>query len=194
MAPISEHKVEFGPIQLIAIGFPEIENLDGALIKEIFQLSEARIIRVLGLLTIVKDEKGTIASVQVTELSDEDRRTLSAAVGALIGFGAGGEEGAMAGAEAGAERAAHKHFGLSQTQIKDISKDLPRGTAAGLLLIEHLWAKKFKETAMKKHGVLLVNTFISPEALVSLGTELAEGARTAEKALDYYELQGGVCG
>jgi hypothetical protein len=25
-------------------------------------------------------------------------------------------------------------------------------------------------------------------------TELAEGAKTAEKALDYYELQGGVCG
>ena len=47
---------------------------------------------------------------------------------------------------------------------------------------------------MKKHGVLLVNTFISPEALVSLGTELAEGARNAGKALDYYELQGGVCG
>ena len=29
MVSIPEHKVEFGPIQLIAIGFPEIENLDG---------------------------------------------------------------------------------------------------------------------------------------------------------------------
>ena len=86
------------------------------------------------------------------------------------------------------------HQKYSTRFIKDISKDMPCGTAAGLLLIEHLWAKKFKETAMKKHGVLLVNTFISPEALVSLGTELAEGARNAGKALDYYELQGGVCG
>ncbi|MGB9175641.1 MAG: DUF1269 domain-containing protein [Methanoregula sp.] len=186
--------VEYGPIQIIAIGFPEIESLDGALLKEIFQLSDARIIRVLGLLAMVKDEKGKIASVQITELSDEDRIKLSAAVGALIGFGAAGKEGAIAGAEAGAERAAHKNFGLSQTQIRDITKEMPSGTAAGFLLIEHLWAKKFKETAMKKHGILLANSFISPAALVSLGTELAEGAKTAEKALDQYELQGGVCG
>ena len=50
--------VEYGPIQMIAIGFPDIEKLDGALLKEIFQLSEARLIRVLGLLAVVKDEKG----------------------------------------------------------------------------------------------------------------------------------------
>jgi hypothetical protein len=48
-----------------------------------------------------------------------------------------------------------------------------------------------KETATKKHGVLLANSFISPAALVSLGTELAEGAKIAGKALDYYELRGG---
>ena len=30
--------VEFGPIQLIAMGFPELKNLDGALLKEIFKL------------------------------------------------------------------------------------------------------------------------------------------------------------
>jgi len=64
--------VEFGPIQLIAIGFPEVENLKGELLREIFSLSEKKIIRVVGLLAIVKDEKGKIASVQVTELSDDE--------------------------------------------------------------------------------------------------------------------------
>lgn len=164
------------------LGFPEIKNLDGALLKEIFKLSEAKLIRVLGLLAVVKDEKGKIASAQITELSDEDRIKLSAAVGALIGLGAAGEAGAMAGAEAGAERAAHKDFGLTQKQVKDIAKDMPNGTAAGLLLLEHLWAKKFKEIAMEKHGVVLANGFISPLALVTLGAELAEGAKAAEKA------------
>ena len=65
--------VEFGPIQLIAMGFPELENLDGALLKEIFKLSEHKIIRVVGLLAIVKDDKGKIASVQLTQLSEDDR-------------------------------------------------------------------------------------------------------------------------
>jgi uncharacterized membrane protein len=186
--------VEYGPIQIIAIGFPDIEKLDGALLKEIFQLSEERLIRVLGLLAVVKDEKGTIASVQITELSDEDRVKLGAAVGALIGFGYAGGEGAIAGAQAGAERAAHKDFGLTRDQINDIAKNIPNNTAAGLLLIEHVWAKKFKEIAMKKHGVVLANSFISPLELVELGAELADGARAAEKALDQYELQGGPCG
>ncbi len=173
--------VEFGPIQLIAIGFPEPENLKGELLKEIFSLSEKKIIRVVGLLAIVKDENGKIASVQVTELSDEDRIKLGAGIGALIGFGAAGEQGARAGANAGAEHMYYKEFGLSQQQIREIAKNIPNGTAAGLLLIEHLWAKKFKEIALKQNGVLLANGFITLDSLVAMGARLAEGAKAAEK-------------
>ena len=59
--------VEFGPVQLIVIGFPELEKLKGELLKEIFRLSEARIIRVIGLLAVVKDQKGAITSAQITD-------------------------------------------------------------------------------------------------------------------------------
>jgi uncharacterized membrane protein len=173
--------VEFGPIQLIAMGFPELDNLNGELLREIFRLSEHKIIRVVGLLAIVKDEKGKIASVQITELSDEDRIKLGAGIGALIGYGAAGEKGAIAGANAGAEAMYYKEFGLSQQQVKEIAKDIPNGTAAGLLLIEHLWAKKFKEIAMKQHAVLLANGFITLDSLVAMGAHLAEGAKAAEK-------------
>jgi uncharacterized membrane protein len=173
--------VEFGPIQLIAIGFPEVKYLKGELLKEILSLSEKKIIRIVGLLAIVKDAKGKIASVQITELSDDDRIKLGAGIGALIGFGAAGEEGAIAGANAGAEAMYYKEFGLSKKQIKDIAKEMPNETAAGFLLIEHLWAKKFKEIALKQHGVLLANGFITLDSLVAMGARLAEGAKTAEK-------------
>jgi len=173
--------VEFGPIQLIAIGFPEPEKLKGDLLKEIFSLSEKKIIRVVGLLGIVKDEKGQIASVQITELSDEDRIKLGAGVGALIGLGAARGKGAVAGAKAGAEIVKSKDFGLSPQQIKEVAKNIPPGTAAGILLIEHLWAKKFKEIALKQDGVLLANGFITPDSLIMLGAYLAEGAKAAEK-------------
>jgi uncharacterized membrane protein len=173
--------VEYGPIQLLAIGFPEADKLKGDLLKEIFRLSEEGMIRVIGLLAIVKDKQGKVASAQITEFSDQERIKLGAAIGALIGLGAAGKEGAMAGAEAGAKAVASKEFGLTQEQIKGIAKDMPNGTAAGLLLIEHLWAKKFKEIARKQHGIVLANGFIMPEALIALGAELAEGAKTAEK-------------
>lgn len=172
--------VEFGPIQLIAIGFPDLEKLKGELLKEILALSEKKIIRLIGLLAIVKDEKGTIGSVQITELSDEDRKKLGAAAGALIGLGAGRGKGAVAGAKAGAA-ATSKEFGLNEQQINEIAAGIPPKMAAGFLLIEHLWAKKFKDIAQKQGGVLLANGFITPDSLIALGAHLAEGAQAAEK-------------
>ena len=186
MVSIPEHKVEFGPIQSIAIGFPEQENLQGEILREIFSLSDNRIIRVVGFLAIAKDEKGKFASVQLTELSDDDRIKLGAGIGALIGYGAAGEEGARAGANAGAEAMYYKEFGLDREQIKEIAKNIPNETAAGFLLIEHLWAKKFKEIALKQHGVLLANGFITLDSLVAMGAHLAEGAKAGETQIKLF--------
>ncbi len=169
--------VEFGPIQIVALGFPNLDKLKGDMLKEIFRISEAGIIRVVGLSAIVKDEKGNIEAAQITELSDEDRTKLGAAVGALIGYGAAGMKGAVAGARAGVERVTQ---GLSRERIMEIAQEVPKGTAAGLLLIEHLWAKNLKEMARNQDGVLLAQGFIEPSALVALGEELAEGAEAAE--------------
>lgn len=174
--------VEFGPIHLVAIGFPDPRRLQGAMLTEMFRLSEAGIIRMVGLLGIVKDENGTVGSVQTTELSDQDRIKLAAGVGALIGFGMDGEKGALTGAETGAQWAAQKEFGLGQDQVREIAEGVPRGSAAAFVLIEHLWAKRLKELALDQDGVLLANGFINPLALAGLGAALAEGARVAEQA------------
>ncbi len=173
--------VEFGPIQMLVLGFPDQNKLKGDMLKEIFRLSEAKIIRVIGLMAVVKDEKGNIEAAQITELSDEDRIKLGAGIGALIGLGAAGKKGALAGAQAGAETAAGKEFGLSTEEIMAIAEEIPKGTAAGILLIEHLWAKKLKEIALKVNGMVLAEGFIRPIELVAIGAELAEGAKTAQK-------------
>ena len=175
--------VLFGPISLLAIEFPDISKLQGELMKETLALSKAGIIRVIGLLAVVKDDKGQFASIQLTELSPEERIKLGAGVGALIGLGAAGEAGVQPGWEAGAEMvAAKKDFGLTKEQVRNIAMDIPSNTAVGLVLIEHLWAKKFKEIGLATGGVVLANAFISPDALVALGSALAEGAEAAERA------------
>lgn len=177
--------VEYGPIQLIVLVFPSLDKLKGDLINEIFSLSEEGLIRVVGLQAILKDKKGKITAAGVTELPEEERIKLGASIGALIGLGAAGKRGALAGAHAGAEavaqKAAQREFGLSQTQIQEIADDMPNDSAAGFLLIEHLWAKKFKEIARAQDGVVLANGIISPEALIGIGALLAEGAKAAEK-------------
>jgi uncharacterized membrane protein len=170
---------------MIAIAFPDVNKLQGELAKEIRRLSQAGIIRVIGMLAVMKDERGDYAGIQLTELSEEDRMKLGAGIGALIGYGAGGREGAEAGAMAGATAVAEKierhDFGLSTEQVKQIADSVPPGTAVSFMLLEHLWAKRFKEIAMNQEGILLANAFISPVALVGLGAQLAEGARVAEQ-------------
>ena len=47
--------VEFGPIQMLAMGFPNQENLHGELISELFRLSDYKIIRMVGFLAIAKN-------------------------------------------------------------------------------------------------------------------------------------------
>lgn len=174
--------VEFGPISMIAIGFPDSSKLHGDLVKEIFRLRKEGIIRVVGLLAVAKDSNGKVSIEQLTDLSKDERVKLSAAVASLIGFGAGGEEGRKKGWEAGAKSAAaNEEFGLSQEKVKHMVDNIPNGTAAGLMLVEHLWAKKFKEIASQQGGILLANTFITPQSLVALGAELAEAAKVAEQ-------------
>jgi uncharacterized membrane protein len=172
--------VEFGPVQMVAIGFPDPQKLKGDLLKELLAMSGKKFIRLIGLLGVVKDANGVIESVQITELSDADRKRLGAVAGALIGLGAARGKGAAAGTKAGA-KAMSKEFGLNQKQIQEIAENVPNGSAAGFLLIEHLWAKKLKEIALEQDGVVLANGFITPDSLIALGSELAEGIKAAEK-------------
>ncbi len=177
--------VEFGPIQLVVLEFPSLDKLKGALLKEIFRLNEAGIIRVVGSEAIVKHANGEIKSAHFTTLPPEERVKLGAGIGALLGLGAAGEEGAKIGARAGAEavaqRVAQREFGLSEAQIRDIAEGMSNNTAAAFILIEHLWAKKLKEIARAQDGTLLANGLVSPEALVTIGALLEEGAEAAKR-------------
>jgi uncharacterized membrane protein len=173
--------VEFGPIELIVMGFPSLDQLKGELLREIFKLRVARTIRVVGLQAIAKDKKGKTKTVEISELHEKERIKLGAGIGALIGFGEAGGAGALAGAEAGAEMAAQTKYALSSTQIKAIAEEMPNDTAAVFLLVEHLWAKKLEEIALAHDGAVLATSFISPDALVAIGALLAEGAEAAEK-------------
>ena len=70
---------------------------------------------------------------------------------------------------------------LNTEDIMAIAEEIPKGTAASILLVEHLWAKKLKELAIKQDGIVLAEGFIRPIELVALGAELAEGAKAAQR-------------
>ena len=169
---MQETGVLLGPVQFFLIGLPN-DNLRGQIRQELSNASKAGTIRVLDGLAIQKRQDGTVVSLGASDLSPDQRADFGAIVGALLGYGAAGEEGAEAGAEMGAVAFADRNFGLSDDDIRSIARDIPEGTTGVMLLIEHRWAMGLKEAVQSTGGAVLAQGMVRPEALIGLGATLA---------------------
>ena len=161
----------FGPIQIFTFGFPDTENFEGRIAKELVKLSDAGIIRIVDALAVVADGD-EVDILRVSDLDDAQREELGMEIGALIGLGAAGLEGFMAGAEAGAEIADEGGFGIVEAIGEDFIENLPDGAAALLLIIEHTWAVPLREAVVDAGGILMGNQWIGAQDLVALGVAL----------------------
>jgi uncharacterized membrane protein len=165
--------MEIGPIQLLVVGFAE-PQLDGRLLDSLEEASSSGAIRVVDLLGVYKDEDGTVLAAEMSDLSEGEAMEYGGWVGALIGLGAGGAEGAEIGAVVGAISAADEYeYGIDAEGILTIADDIPTGGAAMLLVIEHRWAIPLRDAARASGGILLVQDFLNPEALIEFGAEIA---------------------
>jgi uncharacterized membrane protein len=171
--PNEEHTMSFGPIQIIALGFPSTERMEGRVAEELIRLSDAGIIRIIDALAVVAEDD-EVDILRVSDLDDEQRQALGAHIGSLIGLGAAGLDGFIAGAEAGAEIAEEGGFGLVEDITEDLIDELPDGSAGVLLIIEHAWAVPFRDAVIDAGGIMLANEWIGAQDLVSLGMAMRD--------------------
>ncbi|HIH94869.1 TPA: DUF1269 domain-containing protein, partial [Methanosarcina acetivorans] len=68
----------------------------------------------------------------------------------------------------------------------------PEGTAAAVLIIEHLWAKQLKQAIKDAGGVLVSQGMLTPELLALVGQELAEAVTFAEEEQKSHEAAAAV--
>jgi hypothetical protein len=160
---------EIGPVQLLAIGFGPEANFEGRILAELAELEQEGTIRILDLLFVAKEENGDLVAL------DHQGESLGAIVGALLGFDFEGDDAAPQG---GAEVLGGHAFGLSREQIEGIAAELPAGHAAGILLVEHVWARRFKSAVRDAGGVPLGEGFLTPETVAFVAAEL--GAMSEE--------------
>jgi uncharacterized membrane protein len=172
-----------GPVQLIVLGFDQPE-FHGEIIAELQRLRESDTVRVIDALAVHKDDAGEIEVAHLSNLTREEAIELGSKIGALIGLGIEGEEGMQAGAVAGAEAAADQGLRFFEDEETwDVLEEIPPGTAAALLLIEHHWAVPLRDAIARANGFRISDGFISPLDLVAIGLVTAEEAR-AEQALE----------
>ena len=164
-----------GPVQLLVLGFNH-PNFHGEIIQELERLRESDTVRVIDALAVHKDADGEIEVQHLSNLTKDEAIELGSKIGALIGLGFEGEEGMEAGAVAGAEAAAAGVSAFSEEDAWDVIEEIPNGSAAALLLIEHHWAVPLRDAIASAGGFRISDGFISPLDLVEIGLLSADEA------------------
>ncbi len=168
-----------GPIQAFLIGFPENDLFEGRIADELMRLSDIGQIRVIDAVFVIREED-EIAVVSVSDLDDEQRAELREAVGALVGLGLGGIDGAAAGVELADEIDADAPT-AAEVLALELLEDLPAGSSALVLAIEHLWAVPLRDAVRDAGGIVIGHPSLSVEDLIALGMVIgAEADAEAE--------------
>jgi hypothetical protein len=155
---------EIGPVQLLNIGFEPGANFEGRIADELARLESDRTIRVLDLLFIGRDTDSN--EIVVLEHQEE---SMGAIVGALLGLQLDGEQ-------------EQEHsFGFSEGEIEQMGAGLEPGGAAGLMLIEHVWARDLKRAVRDAGGRMLSQDFLTPETVAAAEPELAAMSAAIEE-------------
>jgi uncharacterized membrane protein len=165
-------------VQLIVLGFRN-PNFHGEIIAELERLRESDTVRVIDSLAVYKSADGELEVEHLSNLSEQEAVELGSKVGALIGLGIEGEQGMDAWAAAGAETVA------AQGGVKaftgpgawDVLEEIPAGSAAALVLLEHHWAVPLRDAIARAGGFRISDGFISPLDLIEIGLLSAEEAK-----------------
>ena len=163
----TDEGLTLGPVQMLIVGF-EGDNFDGSIMEELNRLKEHDIVRLIDLMFVKKNEEGELETAHRSDLSPEEAEQFGAIVGALVGFGAEGEEGAEYGAVAGAAELEDGHV-FDDDAVWYLGDAIPEGTAAAVALLEHRWAIPLRDKIAKAGGLTLSDAWVHVADLVAVG-------------------------
>jgi uncharacterized membrane protein len=164
---MSDTGAAIGPVQMLVLGFAEPE-FHGTIAAELERLRSLDLIRIVDALVVDKDDEGDITAVQVSDLSPAEASEMGAIVGALIGFGYGDEEAVLEGAAAGAAAGEDGHL-IPDDEVWYVADAIPNGSAAAIILIEHLWAIPLRAAITDAGAIALADEWIHAEDLLAVG-------------------------
>jgi hypothetical protein len=161
-----------GPIQAFVIGFPDNEHFEGRIAEELARLSDIGQIRIIDAVFVLREDD-EVAVLSISDLDDDQRAELRTVVGALVGLGLAGGEGAVAGAELGDAMDADAPTAAERLAV-GLLEDLPEGSSALVLAIEHLWAVPLRDAVRDAGGIVLAHRGVTAEDLLVLGMALGD--------------------
>lgn len=158
-----------GPVQMMVLGFSEPE-FTGKIAAELDRLRNNDLVRIIDAIVVQKDDEGDITGMQVSDLTQQEAMEMGAIAGALVGLGEGDEDAVVEGAILGAEEGADGHL-IPDEEVWYVADVIPNGSAAAIILLEHLWAIPLRSAIVDAGGVALADEWIHASDLIEIGIE-----------------------
>jgi uncharacterized protein DUF6325 len=141
--------IEMGPIDYLVVEFPG-NRMTGEGLPLLVDLVDRGLIRILDLTFIRKDADGSVAGLEIGDLTGDGELDLSVFAGASSGL-------------------------LGQDDLEEAAAALEPGNSAGVLIYENLWAAPFA-AALRRGGAELVASGRIPVPAVLAALDATETA------------------
>lgn len=132
-----------GPIDYIIVGF-EGSEFNGNILRSLVDPVENGVISIVALSAIIKDKDGAVTTLSIADFGDE-----------YI-------------AEFSQKYVSNPDSPVDAEDIDEMADLLENDTAAGLLVVEQLWAKPLKQALIDANGVLVAEGRVHPDVAEEL--------------------------
>ena len=129
----------YGPVDFLALEFDNLK-LKGEIMPALMELVENKVVRVIDLVVIQKDQAGKHEALELQQLAPEVIAIFDPLMVEISGI-------------------------VQVEDIDAIAEQMENNTTAAVLLFENLWAIKFKEAVLRANGRLLAQERIPHEAV-----------------------------
>jgi predicted double-glycine peptidase len=135
-------------------------------------------IRPNAFILLQKDKRGAITGMEGGRLKEaDDVAATNALIAAITSRSLGGPELARSKMDAAVTAAAEGDFGLSASDIRALSRKLPRNHSAIAVLVENVWERRLKEVVAKHRGAIADQRLVSSAAVAKAAARLAVGGK-----------------
>jgi hypothetical protein len=182
---MSDEAASTGPLQLVLVGFETTERFRGDIARELGELRGRGVIRVLDARLFHRSTDGKLTEIDLNPILAEPAPANSA-IARLLGANGAGGNGAKHPAEAFARTA-----GFALEDLRSLTDEIGPGDHAAVVLVEHVWASRLRETVREAGGRLIGQGFLTPEVVMVIGAEIQARA-DAEAAIELAQAARGA--
>ena len=132
---------ELGPVEYLVVEFaPDTSHFTGEIAKELLDVVDRGIVRLLDLLILHKDENDVVEAFEIDDIDGLDEvRALETEIAEI----------------------------LAAEDVVNLAAAMESGTTAGVLVFEHSWAAPFASAVRRAGGQLIANERIPIQAILA---------------------------